>query len=173
MDLQIINLMTKSRKIMDSISGKDPEIIRTELMAKARNIYCELQYNFENLAKQAKKAHLRAMLKDFAEEAGRDCMELNSVLSKKSRPKIETEEKHLGMFTHLISTESTSLTDEEKVILNALKVSDSLRNIFSIMSREYRDEKIREFFETLSKHEAHRENELEQLYDEIIVQGQW
>ncbi|MGC8618641.1 MAG: hypothetical protein ACP5UZ_07925 [Thermoplasmata archaeon] len=165
--------MTKTGKVRESISDRDLDVIRMELMAKTKNIYCELQYNFENLSRQAKRAHLRAMLKEFAEEAGRDCRELELALSRNSRLKIETDDRHLGMFTHLISVEEASLTDEERVILNALKVSDNLRNVFKIMAKEYRDENIRRFFDTLSKHETHRENELEQLYEDIIVQGQW
>ncbi|MEM1996338.1 MAG: hypothetical protein QXT54_04835 [Thermoplasmatales archaeon] len=165
--------MTAMKKIKDSISDKDPETLRKELMSKAKDVYCQLQSNFETMSRRTNRSHLRNMLLEFAQEAGRDCQELEQMLSKNSWPSIDIADRNLGMFSHLVLDDERSLSDEEKVIFQAIKVSNNLKNIFSIMSKEYRDEQIRRFFETLYKHEIHRENELEQLYDEIIVQGQW
>jgi len=94
-------------------------------------------------------------------------------LSGSTSVNVETEDRHYGMFSQLLSTEESSLSDEEKAIVKALKISDNLRNVFSIMSSEYKDKEKSRVFETLSKHEIHRKNELEQLYEELIVKGQW
>ncbi|MEM0141629.1 MAG: hypothetical protein QXN66_06320 [Thermoplasmatales archaeon] len=165
--------MATVKKVKDSISDRDPEILRKELMSKAKNVYCQLQDSFEDMSKKARRSHLKRMLLDFAQEAGKDCEELEQMLAKNTWLSIDTADRNLEMFNHLVMEDEESLTDEEKVILQAMKVSNNLRSIFSIMSKEYRDEQLRKFFETLSKHEVHRENELEQLYDEIVVQGQW
>jgi len=58
---------------------------------------------------------------------------------------VETEDRHYGMFSHLLSAEESSLSDEERAIVKALKISDNLRNVFSIMSSEYEDKKIKGF----------------------------
>ncbi|MGC8562674.1 MAG: hypothetical protein ACP5UZ_08630 [Thermoplasmata archaeon] len=165
--------MEKRKKVSEPISGKDTESVRDELMEKAKKLYCDLQDSYKGLSKSARSQHVKAMLNDFAEEAGRDCKELESVLSKESRTSMETAERSLGMFRQLLSAKDANLTEEEKALIDALKLSDNLRNVFSILSKEYKDSKIRNFFEMLSKHETYRENELEQLYEEIIVKGEW
>lgn len=165
--------MEKRKKVSDPISGKDSEKVRKELMEKARRLYCDLQDSYKGLSKSAKSQHVRLMLNDFAEEAGRDCKELENVLSKETRTSMETAERSLGMFAQLLSVKDSNLTEEEKALIDALKLSDNLRNVFSILSKEYKDSKLRNFFEMLSKHETYRENELEQLYEELIVKGEW
>ncbi len=169
----MVRAVERTKKVKETLSDRNFDTVRQELMAKTKILYCDLQDNFEGLSKTAKRAHIRAMLNDFAEEAGKDCRELGSVVTRDLNVNVETDERHLGMFGHLLSADVSSLSDEEKVIINALKVSDNLRNVFSIMSNEYKDKRIRNFFETLSKHEIHRENELEQLYEDLIVRGQW
>ena len=169
----MVRTLNKKKNVGEVISNKNYDNVRQELMVKAKQLYCELQDNFGDLAKTAKGSNVKLLLNDFAKEAGQDCKELDAVLSGSSTVNVETEDRHYGIFSHLLSAEESSLSDEEKAIVKALKISDNLRNVFSIMSSEYKDKKIKGFFETLSKHEVHRKNELEQLYEELIVRGQW
>jgi hypothetical protein len=165
--------MEKKKKGGEAISNKNSDRLRQELLAKAKHLYCGLQDNFEVLSKSARRPNVKAILDEFAKEAGRDCRELNSLDSGSIAMNVETADKHLGMFDHLLSADASSLSEEEKVIIEALKVSDNLRNVFTIMSKEYDDSGIKNFFDKLSKHEVYRENELEQLYEELVVKGEW
>lgn len=165
--------MEKPKKAADSISDKHPEVVQQELLDKAKHLYCRLQDNFDRLSKSAKTQHVKTMLSDFAEEAGRDCKELDSITLDNVEVNVETSERHFSIFDHLLSVEDPSLPEEERAIIEALKISDNMRMVFSTMAEEYKDEKLRSFFETLAKHEVHRKNELEQLYEELIVKGQW
>jgi hypothetical protein len=165
--------MEKKKKVGEAISNKNSDSLRRELLAKTKHLYCGMQDNFEILSKSAKRQNVRAILEDFAKEAERDCRELNSLDTERVAINVEVADRHYGMFDHLLSVEDSSLSDEEKVIIEALKVSDNLRNVFSIMSKEYDDAGIKNFFDKLSKHEMYRENELEQLYEEVVVKGEW
>ncbi|MCL5789698.1 MAG: hypothetical protein M1290_04440 [Candidatus Thermoplasmatota archaeon] len=165
--------MEKKKIGGEAISNKDSENLRKELLEKTKHLYCGLQDNFEALSKSARRQNIKAILEDFAKEAERDCRELNSLDSGSVAMNVETAERHYGIFKHLLSVEDSSLSDEEKVIIEALKVSDNLRNVFSIMSKEYDDAGIKNFFDKLSKHEIYRENELEQLYEDLVVKGEW
>jgi rubrerythrin len=163
----------KTKKVSEAISGRDSEGVRQELMAKTKLLYCNLQDSYEVLSRSAKTSNIKAILNDFAREAERDCRELDSLSSKNFKLNVETAERHYGMFGQLLSADDSSMSEEEKVLIYALKLSDNLRNVFSIMSKEYKDSKIRDFFEMLSKHEIYRENELEQLYEDLVVKGEW
>lgn len=165
--------MQKTKKVPEAISGRDNERVRQELINKTRLLYCNLKDNYAALSKSARSGNVRQMLESFAKEAERDCREIESISPKNLRLNLETAEMNFGMFRQLLSVDEASLSDEEKVLIKALKLSDNLRNVFSIMSKEYTDSKIRSFFEMLSKHEIYRGNELEQLYDDLIVRGEW
>lgn len=165
--------MEKKKKAQETISGKDYEKVKKELLTKATDLYCKLQDNFELLAKNARKPNVKEILGDFAQEAARDCKELGPILSGSPDVEVETAEKHFGMFDHLLSVDVSTLSEEERAIISAIKISDNLRNVFTIMSNEYKNEGIKAIFDTLSKHEIYRKNELEQLYEELIVKGEW
>lgn len=169
----MLRLMKNVKKTGEAISDKNYQEVRQELMEKTKDLYCGLQEKFESLSKTAKKSQAKTLLSDLSKEAERDCAELDSIAAGNLELNVETAERHYGMFAHLLTAESSSLSEEEKVIVDAIKLSDNLLNVFSIMSSEYRDRKLKTFFDTLSKHEIHRKNELEQLYEELFVRGEW
>lgn len=166
-------LVEKNKRVREVVSDRNSETVRLELMKKTKDLYCKLEDSFDGLSRNAKGPHVREMLKSFASEAGNDCRELDTLVSGNFNVNVETAEKNFGMFAHLLSADDRNLSDEERAIVNALKISDNLRNVFSLMAKEYSDKKIKTFFEKLSKHENYRINELEQLYDDLVVRGEW
>ncbi len=74
------------------------------------------------------------------------------------------------MFDHL---KVDNQAEEEKLIRDAIKISEELRNRFSLLALEYPYFSFHETFRTLVNHKILRKNQLEELYDEIITQGEW
>lgn len=165
--------MTNIKKEYDTISGRDFESVRGELLKKTTVLYRRLEKNFENLAKKSRQPNVREILHEFAKEAERDRTNLASLIKGNSEYRIETAESSYGMFDHIDSSDASLFNEEERAIIEAMKISKDLKDIFTIISSEYSDSNIKHTFNTLAKHEIYRKNELEELYEELIVKGEW
>lgn len=165
--------MTKIKRKYDTISGSNYDRVREQLLEKTFTLYQRLERNYEELASKSRKSNVREMLREFAREAKNDWSSLSGLVDGNVMHKFETAERAYGMFDHIDSSDTTRFNEEEKAIIDAIRISRDLKDIFARISVEYGDPKIKHIFDTLARHEIHRKNELEVLYDELIVRGEW
>ncbi|MCL4412755.1 MAG: hypothetical protein M1526_05320 [Candidatus Thermoplasmatota archaeon] len=163
--------MSALKREHDTISGKDPGEVKSELIEKTSRLYGQLARSFEDLSTKTTRPDLKKLLIDFAYEAQEDRTKIETAITEKEL-EIEVSDISYEMFDHL--EENYGPEDSgEKIIKNAINLSNNLRNVFSIISREYTEPSIKEMFDKLQKHEVLRKNELEELYDEIVTKGEW
>ncbi|MGC8655573.1 MAG: hypothetical protein ACP5E8_05285 [Thermoplasmata archaeon] len=162
--------MNTKRKTIDNISGKSTYEVNKQLLMKTAKMYGDLETSFLKMRDSCMKPSLRELIEQFADEARNDKEEIYMLL-KGNELKIETTENEYSMFDHL---QKDILDDgEEKLISDAIRISEELRKVFSLISIEYGSTEIRNTFEKLVNHEKLRKNQLEELYDEIVTKGEW
>lgn len=162
--------MNSKKKATDNISGKSTYEVNRQLLLKTAIMYGDLEKSFLKMSDNCIKPNLRELIEEFANEARNDKEEIYKLLEG-NELKIETTKNEYSMFDHL--QKNISAEGEEKLISDAIRISEELRKIFSLISIEYESPEIRNTFETLVNHEKLRKNQLEELYDEIITRGEW
>jgi ATP-dependent Lon protease len=165
--------VTKIRRKYDTVSGDDFEKVRRQLLQKTVALYNKLEKDFEDLSKKSRQSNVRDMLMQFANEARSDRINVTSLIDGNIGADMDMAESSYGMFDHIDSSKIELFNEDERAIMEAIKISKDLKDMFTIISREYSDNNIRNTFERLAKHEIHRKNELEELYEELIVNGEW
>lgn len=162
--------MDIEKKVGDTISGKSTNEVSRQLILKTARIYADLERSFHEMEKKCIKQNVKDILSDFAEEAANDKDKINALINGEGLT-IETADSEYSMFDHL---ERDDVDDDVgKLITDAIRKSEELMNIFSLLSVEYNSPEIKRTFEILNKHEKLRKNQLEELYDEIITKGEW
>ncbi len=162
--------MNSIKKAAENISGRSMKEVNTRLLLKTAKIYEDLERSFIKMKESCTSQGLRELIEQFADEARNDKAEIYELL-KGNKLKMETAENEYSMFDHL--QKNISEEGEEKLISDAIKTSEELRKVFSLISIEYASPEIKATFETLVNHEKLRKNQLEELYDEIITKGEW
>lgn len=162
--------MEIEKKVSDTISGKSILEVNKQLILKTASIYSALERSFLDMEQKFVKQNIKEILRNFAEEAANDKNKINALINGEDLD-IETADYEYSMFDHLEGDYDDD--DVGKLITEAIKKSEELMNIFSLLSVEYKSQETKRIFETLKKHEKHRKNQLEELYDEIITRGEW
>ncbi len=162
--------MSFENKRTGTISGKDISEVNRNLVIRTAELYGNLNKSFLEMEKRCIRQNIKSLLSDFADEAREDKEKILELLNGKELD-INTADFEYSMFDHL--KVDNQAEEEEKLIRDAIKISEELRNIFSLLAIEYPYPSIRETFRTLVNHEILRKNQLEELYDEIITHGEW
>ncbi len=156
---------------MNNISGDSPEKTLGRLLKSLKHIYMDLADEYLKMASNTSKNNIKKLLIEFSEEARQDSLRIDEIINSKMA-NFDVSDEDISMLSH-ISVPDASLDDEEKLIFDAIKTSDNLQGMYSIIREEYENKEIKDIFDTLIKHENSRKNELRKLYEDIIVKGEW
>ena len=165
------------KNISGTVSGKDHEAVRENLLKKALRLKERIIERYDSLYKESSVDHVRIMLKELAnrEDEDRKIIEdaIQTGLIGESRDDID--KRNYEMLDHLVTEDlaEVNVNDMKSVLLTAMKMSNDLHNILEIMSHEYSNPAISNLLGTLAEHQLNNKNRIAEIYDDYVNKDYW
>ena len=165
------------KKKMATISGKSFEEVRNQLLRRTIRLKERMTERYDELYRKSLMDNVRSLLMELKEKEEEDARTIRKAMETGAfrTEGYQNGGKDYGILDHII-TEDMSEPDPNdigSVLLSAIKMSNDLQKILSIMSEEYHGPASGNIFRKLAEHEIENKNRLSELYDEIINKDYW
>ncbi|HLH85676.1 MAG TPA: hypothetical protein VKU79_02295 [Thermoplasmataceae archaeon] len=168
----------EEKKVKSTISGKSFEEVRRMLLRRTLGLKDRISTRYDELYRMSTLDHVKMLLHDLKSQEEEDKKMIKKVLetgdSSRIMPK-DSEIKSLEMMDHIIAQDmdDPKPNDLRSVLLSAIKSTDDLHKVLSLMSSEYEGTEIKMTLKALADHEMEKKTKLEEIYDDLINQEYW
>ena len=166
-----------TKNISGTVSGKDNEAVRENLLKKALRLKERIIERYDRLYKESSVDHVRIMLKDLANREEEDKKIIENAIEQGVVGESAGffDRRNYEMLDHLVTEDlqEVNVNDMKSVLMSAMKMSNDLHNILEIMSQEYSDPTISEILGTLAEHQLNNKSRIAEIYDEYVNKDYW
>lgn len=173
----IIIMGTNESKKINTISGKPFDEVRNQLLRRIIRLKEKVSQRYEDLYNQSTLDHVRKLLDDLKKKENDDIRLIRKVMETGTM-KVGANDSNgidYGMLDHILSNDldDPNPNDLGSVLLSAIKMSNDLQKVLSIISEEYNGPSSNNVFRKIAEHEADNKNRLSEIYDEMINKDYW
>ncbi|EQB70399.1 MAG: hypothetical protein AMDU1_APLC00032G0035 [Thermoplasmatales archaeon A-plasma] len=175
--MSVIIMGTNEIKKINTISGKSFEEVRNQLLRRTIRLKERVSQRYEELYNQSMLDHVKKLLDDLKKKESEDIRLIRKAMETGTM-KMGTNDStgiDYGMLDHILSSDldDPNPNDLGSVLLSAIKMSNDLQKVLSIMSEEYKGPSSSNVFRKLAEHETENKNRLSEIYDEMINKDYW
>lgn len=173
----IIVMGSNDTRKSTTISGKSFEEVRSQLLRRTIRLKEKMAQRYDELYRKSLMDNVRMLLRDLKQKEDEDTRLIRKALDT-GILKVDgngSGQIDYGMLDHILSEDLTEPdpNDLGSILLTAIKMSNDLQKVLTIMSEEYRGPSSGNIFRKLAEHETENKNRLSELYDEMINKDYW
>lgn len=164
-------------KAKATISGRESEEVRDNLLEKAFRLKENMVRRYRELYEESAADHVRAMLNTLVENEEKDLDTIKDAMEKREFGDVRepSDARSFEMLDHLVTQDlqDVNVNDMKSVLLQAMKMSNDIHNVFELMAHEYKDPKVASVLMLLAAHQLDNKNYIAELYDDFVNKDYW
>ncbi len=168
---------TVEKKRTATISGKSFDEVRNQLLRRTIRLKERMSERYDELYRKSLMDNVRNLLLELKAKEEEDTRTIRKALETGAfrADGNQAARTDYGILDHIITEDMAEPdpNDLGSVLLSAIKMSNDLQKILSIMSEEYHGPASGNIFRKLAEHETENKNRLSELYDDIINKDYW
>ncbi len=164
-------------KAKSTISGRGSEEVRDNLLQKAFRLKENMVRRYHELFNESAADHVRMMLETLIANEEKDLDTIREAMERSefSRAHEPSDARSFEMLDHLVTQDlqDVNVNDMKSVLLQAMKMSNDIHNVFELMAHEYTDTKVSSVLMLLATHQLENKNYIAELYDDFVNKDYW
>ena len=176
-DMIVTSMQLKEGKGRASISGKSFDEVRNHLLNRTISLKERMTQRYDKLYNQSLLDNVKQLLQSLKEKEEEDARIISRAMETGTlkMPVGGNGKTDYGKLDHIITDDLSEPdpNDMGSVLLSAIKMSNDLHKVLSIMSEEYKGSGEANIFTRLAQHEMENKVKLSELYDDLINKDYW
>jgi len=160
-----------------TISGRSQKELTNEIFQRVIKMKMKMISRYDQIYQESSLDHVRKILVKIKNSEIEDTELLRNAIETGSLEELSTESEPTDyeLLDHIVAddTEEIDPNDLKSVLISAMKMSNDLSKIFSLMAEEYKGLQVTNALRVLANRELERKNNLTDLYDDLINKDYW